>query len=287
MYTNRPQKLGSGTTTRYITMDFTVSTSASILNLGDQLYSDEEMQTYMQRYNYMKISYIKAKITPTSNTGKIWLLGEWNAKTSSITNNDLLNNDSAKIVATHAMKFQTRTWLPPDMNATKVDKTTTSETISTINLRRFNRTDDYYYSKGTTVATYSILFPFTLAMQSTISIDVSIIVKAVFRGEKYNTTLNTMLKMYNTDKELKDKVDNIMKSQIIEKHALRKCAEFGQVVELNDPNMQYEEVNLNQGEQEEEIKEIKEVKEAEKQEIKQDDKKKEEIEHIINKLKEL
>jgi hypothetical protein len=265
MYQNKPQKMGSGSTTRYITFESTIGTNATIMNLGNQLYTDEEIQNYMQRYNYMKIANIKVKITPTSTTGKIYILGQWNSKDETVTVNDLINNDSTKIIATHAIRFQTRTWLPPNMNVTKVDKTTAQEYISTINLANYNRTDDYYYSKGTTPATYSILYPFTLAMKATASIEVTVIVKVVFRGEKYTPTLNALMTIHKEDKELQEKV-----KKLIEKEAIKK--EFVK-------NEIKEEEKKEEEEQEEEIKEDEENDNM--------NGKKDAINDIINKIKNL
>lgn len=262
MYKAKPQVMGSGTTVRYITTDYTINTSAVKLNIGDQLYNDDEVQNYMQRYNYMKIASVKVKITPTNETGKIYILGEWNAKESGITSADITNNDSTKIIATHNIKYQTRTWLPPDMNASIVDKTTTSEKISTINLKKYNRTDDYYYSKGTQQATYSILYPLTLAMKATISMEVSIIVKVIFRGEKFSTTLNALYKLYKDDDGIKEKV-----KQYQERHKITKKPEKKE-------------------EFEEEVNEIKDDEQEEKEEEVQVGKEKE-INDIINKIKNL
>jgi hypothetical protein len=264
MYLNKPQKMGSGTTTRYITFDSTIGTSATVMNLGNELYTDEEVQNYMQRYNYMKVASIKVKITPTNATGKIYILGQWNTKDETVSVNDLINNDSTKIVATHAIRFQTRTWLPPNMNATKVDKTSTQEHISTINLANYNRTDDYYYSKGTTVTTNSILYPFTLAMKATTSIEVTVIVKVVFRGEKYTPTLNALMTIHKEDKELQEKV-----KKLIEKEAIKK--------EFVKNKIEEEEKK-----EEEEFEEVKEEEENENMNGKKDA-----INDIINKIKNL
>jgi len=239
MYLNKPQKMGSGSTTRYITFDSTIGTTATIMNLGNQLYTDDEIQNYMQRYNYMKVASIKVKITPTNATGKIYILGQWNAKDETVTMNDLMNNDSTKIVATHAIRFQTRTWLPPNMNATKVDKTVAQEYISTINLANYNRTDDYYYSKGTTPATNSILYPFTLAMKATTSIEVTLIVKVIFRGEKYTSTLNALMMIHKEDKELQEKVKKIIEKETIKKEFMKNKIEEE---EKKEEEEQYEEI---------------------------------------------
>jgi hypothetical protein len=259
MYKSRPQKLGTGTTVRYITFESTIGTSATIMNLGDQLYTDEELKNYMERYNYMKVENIKVKVTPTSNTGKIYLLGQWNLKDSTVTVNDLINNDSTKIIATHTIKFQTRTWLPPNMNATIIDKNSIgSDYIATINTATYNRTDDYYYSKGTTPATYSILYPFTLAMKSTVSVEVSVIVKVKFRGEKFTTTLNALITLYKNDNQLKEKVDKMKQESAIKKEFIRnKIAE--EMKEENDEQQKEEEFDIEVGEKEEEVNQKKDA----------------------------
>jgi hypothetical protein len=277
MYKNRPQTLGAGTTTRYITFDIESSTSSAILNLGNQLYTDNEIQTYMQRYNYMRIEYIKAKVEPSNTTGRVYLLGEWNRKTTTITADDLTNNDNTKIVAVHAVRYQTRTWLPPDMIATAVDKSSTNETISTINLRKYNRTDDYYYcTKTTTPIAYSILYPFNLAVKSTISCNITIIVKVHFRGEKYTSDLGILQQLLKEDEELKRKVEEIKKSkQITNKVELKKVFDKGK----------QEKEEEEEEEKEEQIQHEDEGNENENNQ--QQDEKENAIKDIINKIKNL
>jgi hypothetical protein len=282
MYANRPQKLGAGTTTRYITMDFTIGTSATIVNLGDQLYSDNEVQNYMQRYNYMKIKNIKVKVTPSSTTGRIFLLGQWNAKTTTVTADEITNNDSTKIIALHAIRFQTRTWLPPDMNATNIDKVTVGESVSTINLCKYNRTDDYYYSKGTTPASYSILYPFSLAMRSTTSIEISLIIKINFRGEKYSTKLEALLQLYNNDNEIKNKIDNEINKKIIIEKA-KKNEIFN---EEKKENKDIDWLQQTESEEEDQEKEEEEIKQQENKQENNDKEEKEEEKEIRNKMKE-
>jgi hypothetical protein len=267
MYKNRPQTLGTGSTVRYITFDTTVTTSSAIFNLGDQLYTDNEIQTYMQRYNYMRISYIKIKVEPNSTTGRVYLLGEWNRKSDTITADDLTNNDNTKIVAVHAVRYQTRTWLPPDMIATAVDKSSTNETMTSINMRKYNRTDDYYYCKKiTNPIAYSILYPFTLATRATIQCNITIIVKAEFRGEKFTTELTLLQQLYRDNDEVKKMVENMKKEKEI-KNKLVKRKDFDNIIE-----------------EEEEKKEDKEND----QEIEEDkDEKEVAINDIINKIKNL
>jgi hypothetical protein len=267
MYRNKPQTLGTGSTVRYITFDTTVTTSSALFNLGQQLYTDNEIQTYMQRYNYMRIAYIKAKVEPNNTTGRVYLLGEWNRKSDTITADDLTNNDNTKIVAVHAVRYQTRTWLPPDMIATAVDKSSTSETITSINMRKYNRTDDYYYcTKTTTPITYSILYPFSLATRSTIQCNVTIIVKAEFRGEKFTTDLMILQQLYKDNDDVKKMVENVKKSKEISK-TLEKKKDFEDIEDEHKKDDEYEE--------------IKEEEEGEK------DEKEVAINDIINKIKNL
>jgi hypothetical protein len=204
MYNKLPQRLGAGTTTRYIELDYTTTSSQGVINLEQDLVTDVELVSYMNRYEYAKLERVNIKIPPNSGNGEMRFLARWSDAT--ITSGELDNSDSVKRVAIHTVRYQTVTYLPPSTTNTRFIDLGTTKEISTVKMDEFNQTDQIYYKSSSTA--YSINLPLHIAVRSTTaSIDIKITLKFVFRGEKYDEKLSKMIYLYYRDQNFKDLVD--------------------------------------------------------------------------------
>jgi len=201
--------LGAGTTTRYIEIDYTTTSSQGLINLENDLVTDVELVSYMNRYEFAKLDRVNIKIPPNSGNGEMRFLARWSD--SAITSGELENSDSVKRVAIHTIKYQTITYLPPSTTNTRIIDLGTSQQVSTVKMNEFNQTDQMYYKSAATA--YSINLPLHIAVKSTTqSIDLKIILKFVFRGEKYDEKLTKMIYLYHNNGEFKTIVDRECKN---------------------------------------------------------------------------
>jgi hypothetical protein len=209
MYNNQPQRLGAGTTTRYIEIDYTTTSSQGVINLENDLVTDVELVSYMNRYEFAKLERVNIKIPPNSGNGEMRFLARWSDST--ITSGELDNSDSVKRVAIHTVKYQTITYLPPSTTNTRFIDLGTTKEISTVKMDEFNQTDQIYYKSSSTA--YSINLPLHIAVRSTTaSIELKIILKFIFRGEKYDEKLSKMIYLYHKNDEFKAIVDRECKN---------------------------------------------------------------------------
>jgi hypothetical protein len=210
MYNSRPQRLGAGTTTRYIEIDYSTTSSQGVINVESDLITDVELVSYLSRYEYAKLDRVNIKIPPNSGNGEMKFLVRWSDST--ITSTELENSDSVKRVAIHTVKYKTLTFLPPAISNTRwVDLGTTKE-VSTVRMNEYNQSDQLYYKSSS--STYAINLPLHIAVKSsTSSIDIKIVFKFTFRGEKFDNKLSKMIYLYNTDNKFKEIVDNNMKEE--------------------------------------------------------------------------
>jgi hypothetical protein len=210
MYNTRAQRLGSGTTTRYIEIDYTTTSTQGEINLEKDLITYVELVSYLSRYEYAKLDRVNIKIPPNSGNGEMRFLARWSDQT--ITSTELENSDSVKRVPIHTVKYQTLTFLPPSATNTRWIDLGTSKQVSTIKMNEYNQTDQLYYKDSST--TYAINLPLHIAVRSTTaSIDIKIVLKFTFRGEKFDNKLNKMIYLYHRSEEFKKLVDEECKDE--------------------------------------------------------------------------
>jgi len=204
MYNRRPQKMGAGTTTRYIEIEYTTTTSTGVIDIEQDLVTDVELVSYLSRYEYARLDRVNIKIPPSSENGEMRFLARWSDST--ITSGELDNSDSVKRVAIHTVRYQTVTYLPPATTNTRFVDFGTSKQISTVQFDQFNQTDQMYYK--TTATTYAINLPLHIGVKSTAaSINIKIVCKFTFRGEKYEEKLTKMIYLYHRNEQFKSLVD--------------------------------------------------------------------------------
>jgi hypothetical protein len=273
MYNSRPQRLGSGTTTRYIEIDYSTTTSQGLINIETDLVSDVELVSYLSRYEYARLDRVNIKIPPNSGNGEIKFLARWSDQT--ILSSELDNSDSVKRIAIHTVKYQTLTFLPPATTNTRWIDLGTTKQISTVKMNEFNQTDQLYYQTSST--NYAVNLPLHIAVKSSVSsIELKIILKFTFRGEKFDNKLSKMILLYKLDNEFKKLVDDKCNEPELER-IVRKQPEIDR--EEEDPwEADPEEDELQPGE----LDEIKPKKKIENKLEQQEDKKEEKKEDKRN-----
>jgi hypothetical protein len=109
-------------------------------------------------------------------------------------------------VAIHTTKYQTVTYLPPTTTNTRFVDLTTSKEISTVRFNEYNQTDQMYYKASAN--SYAINLPLHIGVKSSVqSIDIKIVFKFTFRGEKFEEKLNKMIYLYHKNEQFKSLVD--------------------------------------------------------------------------------
>jgi hypothetical protein len=210
MYNNKPIKLGSGFTTRYISLKITPTTSQTITDISSLLVDHIEFTNYCQRYEFVRIAGLQIIIPPNNNNGELLILPKWT--TSSVTGSELENNDTTKYVPIFTTRTKKRTIVPPDIPSTVADIESATTTYSTVMIKRYNPTDIIYYKAGTT--TYKVNFPLRLVTKLTNQVsdlNIKFVLKCKFYGEKFNDNL-TKLRKYLNDPIILDRMkvlDNI------------------------------------------------------------------------------
>lgn len=207
MYSTRPQRMGSGTTTRYIEAPIQIFDNAAYYDAQTELLNSAELMNYCAKYQYMKIEKINVVLMPTSKNAEVLLYPVWNNETN-VTNNDMMYNDSVKRLATHTIRYQKRTFLPPKITATLAGQVDGITKYSAINLWTYNQTDNYMVKSTTN----KFNFPFKLFYYGTIEdiIEARIIFKCKFRGQKYTEELNKLIE-YKDDEVIKKRIEELEK----------------------------------------------------------------------------
>lgn len=211
MYNPKPQRMGLGTTTRYIEIPIVITNQLYQFDAESHLLDRSELLNYCSRYQYLKIEKINVVIPPTSNNAEVLLFAIWNNETN-VTVNDMNFNDSVKRVTVHAVKYQRRTFFPPHITSTK-EGTNTGETtkLSAINLWKFNQTDNYMIKRASPNVN---LFNFPLRLYYTatenVNLKATIILKCKFRGQKYSDELNKLIE-FKDDEIIKNRINELIK----------------------------------------------------------------------------
>jgi hypothetical protein len=207
MYSSKPQRLGSGSTTRYIEMDIVPTTNRTVHNVSELLVQKDEFINNASRYNYVRIRKAMVVVPPNSSNGEILIRAVY---TDEADIDDIDNNDSTKRVMIHTVHKRTRTFLPPHLPYTFNYVQTTVTKSATIQLDDFNFTDVIYLpSIGS--ASAQVLYPLRIITKLTNQVSdlkCRIVCVCDFKGEKFNSDINNFVR-YRNDPILKQRIEEL------------------------------------------------------------------------------
>lgn len=255
MYNNKAQKMGSGTTTRYIEIDITPTTTETTSNLQTLLKTDGEFIQYLERYEFVRINKVIAVIPPCKENGELLILARWNVESST---DDISTCDSTKRIAMHTIKYRKQTFLPPNLPVTTIYTDSEGSKAATINLAGYNSTDTMYL-KVTQESARIIFYPLRIIHKLTFAqtnFSFRIILKCTFRGEKYTTSLNKLIK-FKDDPTIQTRLAELIKQDNIQKLENEKKEE--EEKEEREEKEEEEQNNIINQEQENNFKEINEL----------------------------
>lgn len=112
-YVLKPQRLGQGTTTRWIEAEYTASTDSGTINLTTLLNFSSEFSIMATHYRWFKLLKICICVYPDGSNTRLRFNNRWTDDTG---NANIQYNDSTKIVQTHAMVNKFVKWMPPNAN---------------------------------------------------------------------------------------------------------------------------------------------------------------------------